>query len=77
LIHRSGYIPRAIGFLLVVGGAGYVIFSLTQILSPPLAARVLFPWIILPAFVAELALCLWLLVKGVDAGKWAETAKCS
>lgn len=77
LIHRSGYIPRVIGVLLVVGGAGYVIFSLTQILSPALAARVLFPWIILPAFVAELALCLWLLVKGVDAKKWAESARCS
>ena len=77
LIHRSGYIPRVIGVLLVVGGAGYVIFSLTQILSPALAARVLFPWIILPAFVAELALCLWLLVKGVDAEKWAKSARCS
>jgi hypothetical protein len=77
LIHRSGYIPRVIGVLLVVGGAGYVIFSLTQILSPPLAARVLFPWIMLPAFPAELGLSLWLLVKGVDAEKWTERARCS
>jgi hypothetical protein len=77
LIRSSGFLPRIIGVLLVIGGVGYVIFSLTQILSPVFAARMLFPWIMLPAFVAELALCLWLLVKGVDAEKWADSTRCS
>jgi hypothetical protein len=72
LIHKSGYLPRIIGILLVIGGLGYVVFSLAQMLAPAFAGRVLFPWIMLPAFPAELGLCLWLLVKGIDVPKWEE-----
>ncbi len=75
LIHKSGYLPRIIGTLLVVGGLGYVIFSVAQMLSPALAAKYLFPWIMLPAFPAELGLALWLLLKGVDVPKWEERAR--
>jgi hypothetical protein len=39
-----------------------VVLSLTQTLSPELA-RYLFPWVILPAFPAELGLTLWLLFR--------------
>lgn len=70
LIHRSGYLPRLLGVLLVIGGWGYVVFSLAQMLAPAFAARYLFPWVMLPAFPAELGLALWLLVKGVDVPKW-------
>jgi hypothetical protein len=72
LIHKSEYLPRLIGVLLVIGGGGYILFSLAQMLAPTFAARLLFPWIILPAFVAELALALWLAVKGVNVAKWEE-----
>ncbi|MBK8490405.1 MAG: DUF4386 domain-containing protein [Saprospirales bacterium] len=72
LIHRSGYLPKTIGILLVIGGWGYVVFSLAQILAPAFAGKYLFPWIILPAFFAELGLALWLLIKGVDVQKWEE-----
>jgi hypothetical protein len=44
---------------------------LTLILSPSLADR-LFPVILMPAFVGELSLCLWLLFKGVNAERWAK-----
>jgi hypothetical protein len=72
LIYRSGYLPRTLGVLLVIGGWGYVLFSLAQMLAPAFAGRVLFPWLMLPAFPAELGLCLWLLVKGVDLPKWQD-----
>ena len=36
------------------------------------AARVLFPWLGLPAFIAELWLALWLAVKGVSLPRWNE-----
>jgi len=72
LIQRSGYLPRIIGILLAIAGYGYVVFSVAQMLSPAFAARVLFPWIFPIAFVAESALCLWLLVKGVNVPKWNE-----
>ncbi len=75
LIRKSGYLPRIIGVLLEIGGVGYVVFSLAQVLEPEFAGRVLFPWIMLPAFPAELGLCLWLMVKGVDRTKWEESAQ--
>jgi hypothetical protein len=73
LIHRSTYLPRILGDLLVIGGVGYVLFSVAQMLAPEFAARLLFPWLMLPAFPAELGLCLWLLVKGVNLPRWAES----
>jgi hypothetical protein len=74
LIHQSGYLPKLLGDLLVIGGVGYVIFSLAQMLDPAFAARYLFPWAMLPAFPAELGLALWLTVKGVNVAKWTERA---
>lgn len=75
LIRRSGYLPRIIGVLLVIGGLGYIAFSLAQMLAPAFAARFLFPWLMLPAVPAELGLCLWLIVKGVNVPKWEERAQ--
>lgn len=72
LIYRSGYLPRTLGALLVLAGYCYIAFSLAQMMAPAFAGRVLFPWLMLPAFPAELGLALWLLVKGVDLPKWEE-----
>lgn len=74
LIDKSEYLPRTIGIMLVIGGFCYIVFSLAQMLAPAFAGRVLFPWIMLPAFPAELGLCLWLMVKGVNVAKWQERA---
>ncbi|RPJ46247.1 MAG: DUF4386 domain-containing protein [Candidatus Latescibacterota bacterium] len=75
LIRNSGYMPRVIGILLEVAGAGYVVFSVAQLLSPSVAGRFLFPWVVPIAFVAELSLGLWLLLKGVDIPKWNEMSR--
>ncbi|MGH7566159.1 MAG: DUF4386 domain-containing protein [Gemmatimonadota bacterium] len=64
LIYQSGFIPRTIGVLLLVAGACYVVNTFALILSPALSGR-LFPWVLLPPFVAELSFALWLLLKGV------------
>ena len=69
LIDRSGYMPRAIGVLMKIAGVCYLINSFALLLSPSLANR-LFPAILLPAFIGELSLALWLLLKGVNAEKW-------
>jgi len=74
LIYRSGYLPRSIGVLLVVGGLGYLTNSFAQLLAPALAASLL-PWVLLPSFLAELGLALWLTVKGVNVPKWEEQAQ--
>jgi uncharacterized protein DUF4386 len=69
LIFRSGYFPKTIGVLMEIAGVCYLINSLALILSPALANR-LFPAILLPPFIGELSLCLWLLIRGVNVEKF-------
>jgi len=64
----------AVVILLVIGGVGCLINSFAQIVASALAAT-LFPLSLLPGFVAELGLVLWLIVKGVDAPKWEARAQ--
>jgi hypothetical protein len=73
LIVKCGYIPPVLGLGLVVAGLSYLVNSLALLLAPPLAAA-LFPWILLPALVGESALCLWLIVKGVELDQWNRRA---
>ena len=63
LVYRSGFIPRAIGVLLVIAGFGYFFDSMTQLLAPG------FPVVSLFTFVGELALALWLVIKGAGTGQ--------
>jgi len=60
LVFRSGYLPKLLGILLIIGGAGYVIDCGTQLLFPGLATISQF------TFVGELLFPLWLLIKGVN-----------
>jgi hypothetical protein len=61
LIFRSGFLPKLLGILLVIGGVGYLIDSATQLLFPGL------PTISQFTFIGELLFPLWLLIKGVKA----------
>ena len=70
LIYRSGFLPRILGILLVICCFCYVFHGFAWFLNPSFAG-ILFPGIFIPCFIAETAFCLWLLVKGVDAEKWA------
>jgi Domain of unknown function (DUF4386) len=65
LILRSRLVPRAIGAMMIAAGACYLVSTLASILSPELS-DLLFPWILLPPFLGELSLALWLAVKGVE-----------
>ena len=69
LIFKSGFLPKVLGAAIQVAGLCYLINSFALILSPSLADR-LFPAILLPCLLAELSLCLWLLIKGIDSSKW-------
>jgi hypothetical protein len=69
LIYRSGYLPRVIGVLMMIAGVCYLVNSFVFILAPGLS-RVVFPAILMPVFVAETSLALWLLIKGVNLEKW-------
>ena len=66
LVRHSGYLPWILGVLLQVAGVSYVVNSFLVLVVPDVASIVF----LIPSFVAELSLALWLLVKGVDAAKW-------
>lgn len=69
LIIQSGYLPRTLGALILVGGLGYLVKSSVAVLAPDLTLRV-YPAIMVPGFVAELSLGLWLMGNGVDMQAW-------
>jgi hypothetical protein len=76
LILRSGYLPKILGVLMQIAGLCYLVNSFALLLAPALAQR-LFPAILVPPFLGELALCLWLLAKGVNVAKWEAAARSS
>jgi hypothetical protein len=69
LIFKSGYLPKTVGVLMQIAGLSYLTNSFAMILAPSFANQI-FPAILIPAFVGEASLCLWLLVKGVNLEKW-------
>src|SRR5437899_4761255 len=73
LIFRSGYLPKTIDVLMQIACGCYLHNSFGLILSAAVANR-LFPAILVPAFIGEVSLCLWLLVKGVNVQRWKEQA---
>ncbi|MFI6098106.1 DUF4386 domain-containing protein [Lentzea sp. NPDC051213] len=60
---RSGWMPRALGWILVVGGVGYVLSTFVKYLAPgvPVVADVL----VVPATIGEFWMIGYLLVRGV------------
>jgi len=64
LVFRSGWFPRVLGVLLIVGGVGYVVDLFVQFLAPGIADTIEL-FVVAPAAVGELWLVAWLLVKGV------------
>jgi hypothetical protein len=74
LVMKSLFLPHVLAILLVVDGVGYLLYSFGSILAPEFAAQ-LVPWIQLPALLGEGALCLWLLLKGLDLQQWNNQAR--
>jgi len=72
LIFRSGYLPRTLGVLLILGALSYLTNSLVLFLAPTFA-NMIFPILAL-AFIGELSLSLWFIVKGVNVPKWEKRA---
>ena len=60
-----------IGGLVAAAGIVYLIGSYTRFLAPDYLAAVSPIYIV--AIISEVALCLWLLVKGVNLQRWEET----
>ena len=72
LVYRSRFLPRFLGVWLVINGLAYVIMSFTGVLLPQYQGKefVIFQ----PALFGELALMLWLVIKGAKSQAMDATA---
>ncbi len=69
LVFKSGFLPRILGILLIIGCFGYLTDSFAVFLFPNYKAG-----IALFTFWGEVLLPLWLLIKGVNVERWEERA---
>jgi len=67
LILRTRLLPRVLGWLLLLGGAGYLVLVFGQLLWPAFAEHPVASWITLPATLGEIGTCLALLVLRMPA----------
>jgi len=69
LVFKSGFLPRILGILLMIGCFGYVVQSFAAFLLPSFKLNIIFytSW-------GELLLVLWLLIKGVNVEQWEKRA---
>jgi hypothetical protein len=70
LVFKSGFLPRFIGVLLMIGCFGYLFDFATAAFYPDLGMT-----ISQFTFIGEIALPLWLLIKGVDGKAWEKLAR--
>ena len=67
LIFKSGFLPRILGILLMIGCFGYVIESFAAFLGYNVSIIFFTGW-------GELLILLWLLIKGVNVEEWHKRA---
>jgi hypothetical protein len=73
LVYRSGYFPRILGILLIIGAAGYLAQSYGHILAPQYD-DILSTVVIVLSIPGELLFTVYLLWKGLNVEKWEERA---
>ncbi|UCH63685.1 MAG: DUF4386 domain-containing protein [Fidelibacterota bacterium] len=69
LVFKSGYLPRILGLLLIIGGFGYLIEFVALFLFPNFDATI--AWF---TFWGEVLFPLWLLIRGVNVEQWEKRA---
>jgi Domain of unknown function (DUF4386) len=74
LIFKSGYFPRILGILVIVGSLGYLIDAYGNILFPN-NAEIFGVVVGVTAIFGELPFFLWLLIKGVNVQRYNERAR--
>src|SRR5262245_27616253 len=75
LVLESGFVPRALGFLLIAGTPGYLVLFVQAFLFPGSEATMWSNPLLVVTHASELALLLWLLVKGVEARRWEDRVR--
>jgi hypothetical protein len=68
LILRSGYLPRLLGGIVMLAGAGFTLRSFVVILAPQYDSNLF----VLPMLLAMVSMAFWFLMKGIDRTRWEQ-----
>lgn len=68
LIFKSKYLPKVLGVMMAIAGLCYLTNSFALLLAPQFSSLTL----LMPCFIAELSLSLWLIFKGVNLPIWKQ-----
>ena len=70
LVFKSGFLPRILGILLIIGGLCYTVLAVLFFLFPNLDLMIFG----LFAIIGEMIFYLWLLIKGINVEEWNKRA---
>ncbi|MDB5423475.1 MAG: hypothetical protein JWQ29_891 [Phenylobacterium sp.] len=73
LVFRSTFLPRPVGVLLALAGLAWLTDSFATLLSPPLA-HAIGNAMMIPGFLGEASLTVWLLAVGLNVAQWQRQA---
>jgi hypothetical protein len=65
LVYRSGFLPKILGILLMMGCIGYLVNFTGRFLYPGYGDLGISTYVSLPASLGEIGICLWLLIVGI------------
>jgi hypothetical protein len=69
LVYKSGFLPKLLGVLLMLGCFGYLITFFGGFLFPNYLKTTFSDIVSIPASVGEIGICLWLLIMGTNSLK--------
>ena len=69
LMFKSGFLPKFLGMVLMVGSVGYYLDFLGRIVFSDYSSWIISDYITIPASIGEIGTCLWLLIMGAKESK--------
>jgi hypothetical protein len=74
LVFKSGFFPRIIGVLLMLGSPGYLVLFAQAFFFPGSERTLWTNPLLMVTHASELAMMLWLLIKGLNLDQWERSA---
>ncbi len=69
LVFKSGFLPKFLGLILMVGSVGYYLDFVGRVAFPNYSEFIISDYITIPASIGEIGTCLWLLIMGAKESK--------
>lgn len=67
LVYKSGFLPKVLGILLIVGGSGLLMNVFVHFLFP--SCLIINTILLIPQIIAEILFMLWILIRGINESK--------